>query len=110
VESFSRVTRAALWAEDLERSVEDVSGEPAHIVDALCHPIAREQLERRRRSEPLTHRQLAQPSGISAAATNGPGRLPSQHDEAVPHALAELFGIPMLTCDADDRYVRLVRR
>lgn len=62
--SVARETRLRLWAEHLERSVEEVSGEPARVVDALWRPIAGEQLERRRRGEPRTHRLLELP-GVS---------------------------------------------
>ena len=61
---LARETRLRLWAEHLERSIEEVSGEPAAVVDALWRPIAGEQLERRRRGEPLTHRLLELP-GVS---------------------------------------------
>jgi phosphatidylserine/phosphatidylglycerophosphate/cardiolipin synthase-like enzyme len=60
-------TRLRLWAEHLERSVEDVSGEPAQVIDELWRPIAGEQLERRRRGEPLTHR-LQELPGVSRRA------------------------------------------
>jgi phosphatidylserine/phosphatidylglycerophosphate/cardiolipin synthase-like enzyme len=53
---LARETRLRLWAEHLERSVEEVSGEPAQVIDELWRPIAGEQLERRKRGEPLTHR------------------------------------------------------
>ncbi|MGZ6652255.1 MAG: phospholipase D-like domain-containing protein, partial [Solirubrobacteraceae bacterium] len=53
---LARETRLRLWAEHLERSVNDVFGEPAQVIDELWRPIAGEQLERRRRGEPLTHR------------------------------------------------------
>ena len=59
-----RETRLRLWAEHLERSVKEVSGEPAGVIDELWRPIASEQLERRRRSEHLTHRLLELP-GVS---------------------------------------------
>jgi phosphatidylserine/phosphatidylglycerophosphate/cardiolipin synthase-like enzyme len=62
--AVARETRLRLWAEHLERSVEEVSGEPARVVDALWRPIAAEQLERRRRGEPRTHRLLELP-GVS---------------------------------------------
>ena len=62
--AVARETRLRLWAEHLERSVEEISGEPARVVDALWRPIAGEQLERRRRGEPLTHRLLELP-GVS---------------------------------------------
>jgi phosphatidylserine/phosphatidylglycerophosphate/cardiolipin synthase-like enzyme len=61
---LARETRLRLWAEHLERSVDEVSGEPARVIDALWRPIAGEQLERRRRGEPLTHRLLELP-GVS---------------------------------------------
>ncbi len=60
----ARETRLRLWSEHLECSVEEVSGEPAQVVDALWHPIAAEQLERRNRGEPQTHRLLELP-GVS---------------------------------------------
>jgi phosphatidylserine/phosphatidylglycerophosphate/cardiolipin synthase-like enzyme len=62
--TLARETRLRLWAEHLERSVEDVSGEPVRIVDELWRPIAREQLERQKRGEPPTHRLLELP-GVS---------------------------------------------
>jgi phosphatidylserine/phosphatidylglycerophosphate/cardiolipin synthase-like enzyme len=62
--TVARETRLRLWAEHLERSVEDVSGEPVRVIDELWRPIAREQLERRQRREPLTHRLLELP-GVS---------------------------------------------
>ena len=61
---LARETRLRLWAEHLERSIDEVSGEPATVVDELWRPIAGEQLERRRRGEPLTHRLLELP-GVS---------------------------------------------
>ncbi len=60
----ARETRLRLWAEHLERSIEEVSGEPVRVIDELWRPIAREQLERRKRDEPLTHRLLELP-GVS---------------------------------------------
>jgi phosphatidylserine/phosphatidylglycerophosphate/cardiolipin synthase-like enzyme len=62
--TVARETRLRLWAEHLELSVEQVSGEPVRVIDELWRPIAREQLERRRRGEPLTHRLLELP-GVS---------------------------------------------
>jgi phosphatidylserine/phosphatidylglycerophosphate/cardiolipin synthase-like enzyme len=49
-------TRLRLWAEHLERSVEDVAGDPAGLVDSVWRPIAEEQLERERSGLPVTHR------------------------------------------------------
>ncbi|MGI8506877.1 MAG: phospholipase D-like domain-containing protein, partial [Solirubrobacteraceae bacterium] len=62
--ALARETRLRLWAEHLECSVQEVSGEPAHVVDALWRPIAAEQLARRKRGEPLTHR-LQELPGVS---------------------------------------------
>jgi phosphatidylserine/phosphatidylglycerophosphate/cardiolipin synthase-like enzyme len=62
--ALARETRLRLWAEHLERSIEQVSGEPVRVIDELWRPIAGEQLERRRRGEPLTHRLLELP-GVS---------------------------------------------
>ena len=44
--------------------MKEVSGEPAQVVDALWRPIAAEQLERKKRGEPLTHR-LQELPGVS---------------------------------------------
>lgn len=60
----ARETRLRLWAEHLERPIEEVSGKPAEVIDGLWRPIAAEQLERRKRGEPLTHR-LRELPGIS---------------------------------------------
>jgi phosphatidylserine/phosphatidylglycerophosphate/cardiolipin synthase-like enzyme len=60
----ARETRLRLWAEHLERPVEDVSGEPVGVIDELWRPIAGAQLKRRNRGEPLTHRLLELP-GVS---------------------------------------------
>ncbi|MGI8429921.1 MAG: phospholipase D-like domain-containing protein [Solirubrobacteraceae bacterium] len=61
---LARETRLALWAEHLERSVPEVSGDPARVVDELWRPIASEQLARCRRGEPQTHR-LVELDGVS---------------------------------------------
>jgi phosphatidylserine/phosphatidylglycerophosphate/cardiolipin synthase-like enzyme len=62
--TVARQTRLRLWAEHLERTIDEVSGEPARVVDELWRPIAREQLQRRQRGEPQTHRLLELP-GVS---------------------------------------------
>ena len=62
--ALARQTRLQLWAEHLELSIEEVSGAPARVVDELWRPIAREQLERKGRGEPLTHR-LQELPGVS---------------------------------------------
>jgi phosphatidylserine/phosphatidylglycerophosphate/cardiolipin synthase-like enzyme len=65
--TVARETRLALWAEHLERPVKEVSGEPAQVIDELWRPIASEQLERRKRGEPQTHR-LQELPGVSRRA------------------------------------------
>ena len=62
--TVARQTRLRLWAEHLERPVEEISGEPTRVIDQLWRPIAREQLERRERGESLTHR-LRELPGVS---------------------------------------------
>jgi phosphatidylserine/phosphatidylglycerophosphate/cardiolipin synthase-like enzyme len=62
--TLARETRLRLWAEHLERSAEEVSGEPVGVIDELWRPIAGEQLERRKRGEPLTHH-LQELPGVS---------------------------------------------
>ena len=62
---LARATRERLWAEHLELPVEEVRGrEPAELVDERWYAIAEEQLDRRNRGEPLTHRLVRLP-GVS---------------------------------------------
>ena len=61
---LARGTRLRLWAEHLELPVEEVSGDPARVVEEYWKPVADEQLERIRRGEPLTHRLVKLP-GVS---------------------------------------------
>ncbi len=63
----ARTVRLRLWSEHLECPVEELDGDPARIVDELWRPIAAEQLARRRRGEPATHRLLELP-GVSRRA------------------------------------------
>ncbi len=58
----ARRTRLELWAEHLERPLSEVEGDPAKLVDELWKPIADEQLERRERDRPLTHRLIRLPA------------------------------------------------
>ena len=55
-EATVRAVRLQLWAEHLERSVDDVSGDPAALVDEMWRPRAEEELERRRRDGYAEHR------------------------------------------------------
>jgi phosphatidylserine/phosphatidylglycerophosphate/cardiolipin synthase-like enzyme len=62
---LARGTRERLWAEHLELPLDQVRGrEPARLVDERWFPIAEEQLDRRNRDEPLTHRLVRLP-GVS---------------------------------------------
>jgi phosphatidylserine/phosphatidylglycerophosphate/cardiolipin synthase-like enzyme len=63
--TLARGTRKRLWAEHLELPLEQVVGaDPSRLVDERWHPIAEEQLERRRRGAPLAHRLVKLP-GVS---------------------------------------------
>jgi phosphatidylserine/phosphatidylglycerophosphate/cardiolipin synthase-like enzyme len=62
--TIARETRLRLWSEHLESSIDQVAGEPAHVVDELWRPIAEEQRRRLERGEPLTHR-LRELPGVS---------------------------------------------
>jgi phosphatidylserine/phosphatidylglycerophosphate/cardiolipin synthase-like enzyme len=70
-----RETRLRLWAEHLQRSVSEVDGEPAEVVDRLWRPIAVEQAEREQAGRPRTHRLTLLP-GLSrrVARLQGPLR------------------------------------
>lgn len=61
---LARATRLRLWAEHLECSEDEVSGEHARVVDDLWKPIAKEQHERRQAGLPPTHRLCLLP-GVS---------------------------------------------
>jgi phosphatidylserine/phosphatidylglycerophosphate/cardiolipin synthase-like enzyme len=63
-ETLARETRLRLWSEHLELAVDEVAGEPSRVVDELWRPIAVEQLRRRERGEPATHR-LTELPGVS---------------------------------------------
>jgi phosphatidylserine/phosphatidylglycerophosphate/cardiolipin synthase-like enzyme len=59
---LARATRERLWAEHLELPRNEVADrEAAELVDELWFPIAEEQLDRRNRGEPLTHRLVRLP-------------------------------------------------
>jgi phosphatidylserine/phosphatidylglycerophosphate/cardiolipin synthase-like enzyme len=62
--AIARDTRVRLWSEHLERSIGEVSGEPADVIDELWRPIAVEQRRRLHRGEPMTHR-LRELPGVS---------------------------------------------
>jgi phosphatidylserine/phosphatidylglycerophosphate/cardiolipin synthase-like enzyme len=60
-ERLARDTRLRLWGEHLETEPLD---DPVRAIDEQWRPIAAEQLERRRRGEPLTHHLVELP-GVS---------------------------------------------
>lgn len=65
---LARATRVRLWAEHLELDPATVSDkDPSVLIDEQWRPIATEQLERRKRGLPATHRLLELP-GISKRA------------------------------------------
>jgi phosphatidylserine/phosphatidylglycerophosphate/cardiolipin synthase-like enzyme len=59
--AIARQTRLRLWSEHLELSTEEVSGDPARVIDELWSPISKEQLARRQAGQPLTHRLVLLP-------------------------------------------------
>jgi phosphatidylserine/phosphatidylglycerophosphate/cardiolipin synthase-like enzyme len=62
-----RRTRLRLWAEHLQRSQEDVSGDPTDVVDRYWRPTAEEEAAREAREQPRTHRLTLLP-GVSRRA------------------------------------------
>jgi phosphatidylserine/phosphatidylglycerophosphate/cardiolipin synthase-like enzyme len=54
-------TRLRLWAEHLEVPIDQIPLNPAEAIDELWRPISAEQLERRVRGQPLTHRLVRLP-------------------------------------------------
>ncbi|HEY2056054.1 MAG TPA: phospholipase D family protein [Solirubrobacterales bacterium] len=56
--ALARDTRLRLWSEHLERPIAALEGDPTQVVDEIWKPVAREQLERKERGEPATHRLL----------------------------------------------------
>ncbi len=57
-------TRLRLWAEHLQRPVNEVASDPIAVIDGVWKPIASAQAERRKRGERATHR-LALLPGVS---------------------------------------------
>jgi phosphatidylserine/phosphatidylglycerophosphate/cardiolipin synthase-like enzyme len=58
---LARNTRLRLWAEHLERGMDDVTGEPVDLIDNVWKPLAEEQMRLFEADEPLTHRLVALP-------------------------------------------------
>src|SRR5713101_6928152 len=64
--ALARQTRLRLWAEHLQRPLNDLAADPIAVIDGLWRPIAREQLERRKRGERATHRLALLPGSPDA--------------------------------------------
>jgi phosphatidylserine/phosphatidylglycerophosphate/cardiolipin synthase-like enzyme len=78
---LARATRERLWAEHLELDPGAVAGEdPTTLVDEHWRPIAAEQLERRERGLPPTHRLIALP-GVSKRSARFLGPLQGLTDD-----------------------------
>jgi hypothetical protein len=50
-----------LWAEHLERPLEEVGGDPVELFENQWGPIAVEQMQRRAQGLPITHRLVRLP-------------------------------------------------
>ena len=59
---LARHTRLALWAEHLDRTVEEIDHDPTTVIDGLWRPIAEEQVHRRSNGLALTHRLMQLPA------------------------------------------------
>jgi phosphatidylserine/phosphatidylglycerophosphate/cardiolipin synthase-like enzyme len=55
-QALARATRLRLWSEHLELPEDEISGDPADIVDRLWIPIARHERERRHTGQRREHR------------------------------------------------------
>src|SRR4029077_2650482 len=55
-------TRLRLWAEHLELPIDRIPTDPTEAIDELWKPISAEQLDRRKRDQPLTHRLVRLPN------------------------------------------------
>ena len=59
-----RDTRLRLWAQHLQRPLDQMSGDPVSVIEGLWKPIAHEQAKRRKRGDRATHRLTTLP-GVS---------------------------------------------
>ena len=59
--SLARSTRLRLWAEHLECSIAEVDRDPAHVIDELWRPKARQERQRAQRGDPRTSRLVELP-------------------------------------------------
>jgi phosphatidylserine/phosphatidylglycerophosphate/cardiolipin synthase-like enzyme len=58
---LAAATRRRLWSEHLELPTDRIPADPIRAIDELWKPISKEQLERRGRGRPLTHRLVRLP-------------------------------------------------
>jgi phosphatidylserine/phosphatidylglycerophosphate/cardiolipin synthase-like enzyme len=78
---LARATRERLWAEHLEVEQAEIADlAPAEVVDRYWRPIALDQLGRRERGEPPTHRLIALP-GVSKRSRRLLGPLQGMVDD-----------------------------
>ena len=59
---LARQTRLRLWSEHLELPAERIPADPSEAIDTLWRTIGHEQLERRNKGQPLTHRLVLLPN------------------------------------------------
>jgi phosphatidylserine/phosphatidylglycerophosphate/cardiolipin synthase-like enzyme len=59
---LARDTRLRLWSEHLERPIDQIPTDPIQAIDDLWKPISKDQLERRKAGQPLTHRLVRLPN------------------------------------------------
>ena len=59
--ALARAVRLRLWSEHLACEPQELDGDPCELVDERWRPAAQEQLDRRRRGEPTTHKLLLLP-------------------------------------------------
>jgi phosphatidylserine/phosphatidylglycerophosphate/cardiolipin synthase-like enzyme len=64
---LARNTRLRLWAEHLERDVSGVEADATRLIDEVWRPTAEEQLRRREKGQPLTHRLVRLPHASKRA-------------------------------------------
>jgi phosphatidylserine/phosphatidylglycerophosphate/cardiolipin synthase-like enzyme len=60
--ALARQTRLRLWSEHLELPISQIPENTTQAVDELWNPISKQQLERRERGQPLTHRLVRLPN------------------------------------------------
>jgi hypothetical protein len=78
---LARATRVRLWAEHLELDrATDADADPVALIDDHWRPVAAEQLERRERDQPPTHRLIALP-GVSKRSRRKLGPLEGLTDD-----------------------------